>query len=236
VRASLPAKAAILISWLASAAPTAADPVRFEDLRLLVEGGVGEAAILRHLERWGLERDLSASELVALRRAGAGESLLASLAGAAAAGVPSERSVPLPDGRGVLLTNLDETGRRLGGEVPRIGREETEARTARAEAVGTEVFGPGAPDPEPADLWAAVEPAEERRTRWPIPDPGLEPRRGRECRLGTPGGYTRYKLYHSSRPDDGFRTWVLPTYWLVRPAWPWLPPAVVAYVPPYWVF
>jgi hypothetical protein len=222
-------KPAILLLSLAANAPAAADPVSFADLHLLVEGGVGEAAILRHLERWGLERDLRAADLVALRRAGAGDSLLAALAAVPGLGTPEERREPLAGGRGVLLTNLDEEGRRLGGEAPPAVRGTGEREEARVEAI----------DAPPADVCCAMEPLEEE----PLEERGSW-RRGRErdgrrdwdARLGTPGGYTRYKLYYSSRPDDGFRTWVLPTYWLARPAAPFLPPAVITYFPPYLIF
>jgi hypothetical protein len=223
VRCALPSKLAILLAALAAAGPAAADPVRFSDLRLLVEGGVGEAAILRHLGRWGLQRDLDAADLVALRQAGAAESLLAALASTPGVGTPENRSESLAGGRRVLLTNLDEEGRRLGGEAP------PEARQAVAERI----------DGFPPERW----PEEEVRAEEPPEDPAgwrssweSHSRREREPKLGTPGGYTRYKLYYSSRPDDGFRTWVLPTYWLARPAAPFLPPAVITYFPPYLVF
>jgi hypothetical protein len=224
MRPGLPWRLAILLALWGPAAPAGADPVGIGDLRLLVEGGVGESAILRHLERWGLERDLAAADLVALRQAGAAESLLEALAGARGIGTPGERSVPLAGGRGLLLTNLDDEGRRLGGEV---GREEELAEPEPAplaeEAWRDPIeFLPRGEDPGDPMGWRRV-----TGQHWSRED---------RPRIGTPGGYTRYKLYYSSRPDDGFRTWVLPTHWHVQPMAPFLPPAILTYFPPYLVF
>lgn len=205
---------------LVAAAPRAqADPVRVEDLVLLLDGGVPEEAIRRHLERWGLERDLRAADLVALRRAGASGDLLTALAETRGGEGAEERTLPLPDGRGVLLTNLDEEGRRIGGDTsepvpanllepaPReAGRDrERERASGRPEA-------PEPPAAEPVELFE--EPAPRRAGLW-----------------GTPGGYTRYKLHYSRAPEEGFRTWVFPVLWVIRapvviaPAWGSLQPA-----------
>jgi hypothetical protein len=193
-----------------------ADPVSVQDLQLLLQGGVGERVILRHLQRWGLEHDLQASELVALKRAGASDSLLEALAGTRSAAQEDERVVELPGEEGVLFTNLDERGRRIGGEDPETApvnrMEGGEPATLRVETAP----GPALEGTATSQAASAGSAAYE--------EPGLEGFREEEPRWGTPGGYTRFKMYYSRAPYGGFRTWVFPVYRVARvpilvPAW-----------------
>ena len=213
LRACVPGALALALILLSTSIP----PVRAEtfdlpDLLLLVEGGVPEEALVRLVERWGLSRELSAADWVALKRAGAPDSLLASLAVTPTAESATGRALPLPGGTGILLTNLDEEGRRIGGELP---------ETAPANLIESVVAEEAAPR-EPAEPWyeAEVVPAADSGERWG------------EVRWGTPGGYTRYKLYHSRAPYDGLWMWVPPPL-CVMPR----PPIIVAgwaggFVPP----
>lgn len=205
--------ALLLLAGLAAAAPAQADPVGVDDLILLLEGGVGEKVILRHVQRWGLERDLEAADLVALRKAGATDDLLEDLAARMGGSEAGQRALPLPEGRGVLLTNLDEEGRRLGGEVP----EPTPFNRVGAPGAGREA-APPVPDGaewerSPVSVIIAGADPEAISGAFGARAAGLE----RDYpRLGTPGGYTRYKLYYSRAPESGFRTWVFPVFWLTR--------------------
>jgi hypothetical protein len=221
----LPSRAALrrlATACLASAAVAGAssaalaDPVSIQDLQLLLQAGVGEGVILHHLQRWGLEHDLQTSELVALKRAGASDTLLGALAGTRGVAQDDERVVELPGEGGILFTNLDERGRRIGGEEPETAllnqMEAGEPATRRVEtAPGPALEGRTTRRAAPAEA-AAYE------------EPGLERFWEEEPRWGTPGGYTRFKMYYSRAPYDGFRTWVFPVYRVARvpvlvPAW-----------------
>ena len=195
---------------LALTPPVLADSVRVADIERLLTGGVGESVILRHVERWGLEHDLGVMDLLRLVEAGASENLLEELLdGVYSTTGQVTRAEMLPGEAGLLLTNLDEEGRRIGGEVPnsvpfnrvnptvtRYGRvdELSAASVARA-----------------ADTPLVVSPPAGISLVRPYPASFLTPPRT----LHNPGGYTRYKLYYSRAPHDGFRTWFPPVTLLV---------------------
>ncbi len=188
-----------------------ADPARIEDLVLLVEGGVDDSVILRHLRRWGLERDLEVPDLLALKAAGASVELLEILAGApGAGGGGGMRAQALPDGQGWLLTNLDSRGRRIGGEVSN-STPFNQVQVALAYDAEPRPRPSGPPRDEPPEIIdIRHEPARRALER--------EYNRYSGYRWGTPGGYTRYKLLYSRAPYDGFRTWVPPVTLYLRPS------------------
>jgi hypothetical protein len=204
VRRAVPGIAMVLAAALVS--PCLADPVSVSDLELLVRGGVGDAVVLRHVERWGLERDLDTADLLALSQAGASEDLLETLVGGGLTAAEATRTRTLADGDGLLLTNLDESGRRLGGEDPEPAPfnqvEPTVTRydpVERPAAVAAHTHPPRAvPVAPPAPTGISL------GHRYPV-SYGTP-----YTRFGTPGGYTRYKLFYSRAPYDGFRTWVPP--------------------------
>ncbi len=227
------------MAWgLLTASPAAsADPLGVQDLILLVQGGVADGVIVQHLQRWGLGAELSAGDLVALRAAGATQDLLARLAGTIAQGSGESRALPLPGGGGVLLTNLDADGRRIGGEAPESAATNQIQPAALGAARCPDDVGRGreaepahahrshAP---PAEEWGRREPAAEALAEEPWGE--RAGRRGQ--RLGTPGGYTRYKLHYSREPESGFRTWVLPVSVLVHTPAPWGGVWAATFTPP----
>ncbi len=199
-----------LVVILALGPPALASGVTVADIERLLSGGVGESVVLRHVERWGLEHDLDVTDLLRLVEAGASEGLLEGLLdGVSSSSGQITRVEMLPGEGSLLLTNLDEQGRRIGGEVsnsvpfnqvsPPVTmygpvEELSAGSVARATAVPLE----------------ASPPAGISLVR-PYPSSFLTPPRT----LHNPGGYTRYKLYYSRAPYDGFRTWVPPVTLLV---------------------
>lgn len=204
-----------LMVIMALAPPALADGVTVADIETLLNGGVGESVILRHVERWGLEHDLDVADLLRLVEAGASEGLLEGLL----SGVPSAsgqvtRAELLPGEGGLLLTNLDEEGRRVGGEVPNpVPFNQVSPTVTRYGPVEEPVVAVAPAVPPAAAPIEIVPPAGISVGR-----PYLASYAALPARYGTPGGYTRYKLFYSKAPHDGFRTWVPPVTLLVGAA------------------
>ena len=124
-----------LVFLFSSASPPASAPVSLDDVVALLRAGVGESIILKEIGDGGPSFALGVQEVLRLKAAGAGDHLIEALmaphpGGAAMGGEPAgpepsrqpgyriykERAA---DGQEVLhVTNLDEQGRRLGGESP----------------------------------------------------------------------------------------------------------------------
>lgn len=186
--------------------PTLADPVAVADLELLLRGGVEDSVVQRHVERWGLERDLDAADLLALKEAGASAALLEMLVGTASQEVRSTRAESLSSGDALLLTNLDERGRRIGGEISEPSPfNRVQPPVARYDAVGRAPSDRSEYQEQP-EAPASLAPPRGITLERPFRNPYYVPYH----RYGTPGGYTRYKLFYSRAPYDGFRTWVPP--------------------------
>ncbi|HXI01693.1 MAG TPA: hypothetical protein VNI57_00815 [Candidatus Saccharimonadales bacterium] len=131
----------LAFSLLALAVPAAASapgPLGLDQVVSLVKAGVGEPLILRQASDRGLAFDVGVDEVLALKHAGAGDSLINSLmdlagatgasqAGAEVAPSTSDPGEQLPfriytdtdeNGQPVLhITNLDASGKRMGGPV-----------------------------------------------------------------------------------------------------------------------
>jgi hypothetical protein len=115
-----------LAIWSAGALP-AAEPLTTGDMVALLEAGIGSDLVRMQAERTGTRLDPEVEDLLALRRAGASEELLAFLMHTAdvQAAAPStheassEVRVYVDDshdgGSAIVLTNLDEGGQRLDG-------------------------------------------------------------------------------------------------------------------------
>jgi len=123
-----PFAAALLFALAAS--PVIADEVSFEDLVALLKAGVGEQVILRQVALSGTGFEIGVAEILALKEAGAPDTLIEALMPA-----PAEASIEEPvepfiaenapfrifkekteDGQEVLhITNLDSYGRPIGG-------------------------------------------------------------------------------------------------------------------------
>lgn len=125
---SLPAAALLLATSLAGAA---APGMTVDDIVALLRAGVGERVILRQIETTGTEITLTVEMILKLKKAGATDDLLAALVDSpsaapmaidAADAAPSSRPFRVyreknEKGEEVLhITNLDESGRRMGGE------------------------------------------------------------------------------------------------------------------------
>ena len=112
-----------LTSFSAGPLP-AAEPLTTQDMVALLEAGIGSDLVRMQAERTGTRLDPEVEDLLALQRAGASEDLLAFLMGTATLPAPvEESSQPMrvyldedrPGGSALVLTNLDEAGRRLDG-------------------------------------------------------------------------------------------------------------------------
>ena len=197
---------------LALAPPALAGDVTVADIERLLSGGVGEPVVLRHVERWGLEHDLGVTDLLKLVEAGASESLLEGLLD----GVSSNwgqvtRAEMLPGEGRLLLTNLDEEGRRIGGEVSNSVPFNQVSPTVTRYGPVDEPAGGVVPAVRPIAAPVQVAPPAGISVGRPYPSCYVAP----PARYGTPGGYTRYKLFYSRAPHDGFRTWVPPVTFIV---------------------
>jgi hypothetical protein len=111
----------------------ASDPATLDDVVALLKAGVGESIILKEMGSAGPKLDIGVREVLKLKEAGASDHLIESLMGEqppaaqpdadAAAGSPRQASYRVfmekgADGKEVLhVTNLDASGRRMGGEV-----------------------------------------------------------------------------------------------------------------------
>lgn len=128
-RSSLAALVITILIVTGTTLPAAAEPMALGDVLKLLQAGIGTDLVLMQVERTGTYLDLDVNDLIALRRAGADDDLLAVLMDE-----PGTRTGPpilLPaetgenvrvfvdaqrDGRPtIVLTNLDEEGRRLDG-------------------------------------------------------------------------------------------------------------------------
>jgi hypothetical protein len=119
----------------ASNANAAARPVSLDDVLNLVNAKVGDSIIVRQAASAGCSFSVGVAEVLKLKEAGAGDALIESLMkiappdttpGGSVAVEGGNRSLPFrtytettSNGEKVLhVTNLDQAGRRIGGEVP----------------------------------------------------------------------------------------------------------------------
>src|SRR5688500_12781579 len=98
--------------------PRSAEPVSVREIARMLRSGVREDVILMHVNTVGVSSQASTQDLKSLRSAGASDRLLDAILH------PQETSPARvilrtdPDGQQVVhMTNLDDSGRRLGGEV-----------------------------------------------------------------------------------------------------------------------
>lgn len=123
------------LAFPASAVTAAARPVSLDDVLNLIKASVGDSIILRQAASAGCSFSVGVSEVLKLKEAGAGDALIESLMKIAPPDAGQEEnaaaggeggSLPFriftettPNGQKVLhVTNLDQAGRRIGGEVP----------------------------------------------------------------------------------------------------------------------
>lgn len=143
-------------------------PLTIDQVIALLEARVGEKIILRQIETTGTRLTMTVDTLLSLKAAGASDALLEALqeettpATAATAVKPAPKAVPAVEsiegehpfrvflmedeggGRVVHITNLDENGKRIGGELP-----DDERTTRNVLAHGTHA------SPPPADRHSA---------------------------------------------------------------------------------
>ena len=112
-----------------------ADPVSLDEIERMLRSGVREDVILMQVNSVGMSSEASAADLRSLKSAGASDRLLDAILHPGEARPARVITRIGADGRKVVtLTNLDDSGRRLGGEVPRPVRTNVVSeRTARAD-------------------------------------------------------------------------------------------------------
>ncbi len=144
-----------LASWivlLAATLPAAAAALTLDDVVSLVRAGVGERIILKQVQSTGTRLVLTVEGILALKAAGASDALIESLMGEKdQAEAPRAQADPAPaaepgasfriyksvsgEGGEVLhITNLDEHGRRIGGELTESERRTMVSRAAEYRA------------------------------------------------------------------------------------------------------
>jgi len=140
-------------------------PLSTDEIRRLLRAGVGEQVILRQVNDVGTSAPLTTADLLALRSAGAGDALLEALL---AQHPPDAARVYTEVGAGgqtvMHMTNLDERGRRLGGEVAKPAQVNVVQPPARSRRdAGAAAARQAAPpvDVEFADQGQAAEMVEE---------------------------------------------------------------------------
>ena len=124
----------------AFAAATSGATMTVADVVALLKAGVGEQVILGQVHATGTALALDVPDILLLKAAGAGDNLLAALIAGTTGGIPAGTpgGTPCPgsgqsqlrvyrvrgeNGEEVLhVTNLDESGRRIGGELPAAER------------------------------------------------------------------------------------------------------------------
>ncbi len=155
-----------LLVTMGIAAPAgAAEPLELVDIVRLLEAGIGADLVLMQIQRTDTFLDLGVDDLIALRGAGADDALMATLmdqndaaAGATVASSPGTNMRVFidtkRDGRqAIVLTNLDENGRRLDGAPARAMR----GVISSSERTGTHEPEPVAVAPAPGMLPSAME-------------------------------------------------------------------------------
>ncbi|MGH9868928.1 MAG: hypothetical protein ACREAA_12280 [Candidatus Polarisedimenticolia bacterium] len=132
-----------------------AEPVSVDDIARMLRSGVQEDVILMQVNAVGVSSEPTAADLMSLKSAGASDRLLDAILHPAETG-PARVIVRVgANGRKVVhLTNLDDSGRRLGGEVPRPAR-----MNVVSEAVARADRRPGRRDARSAERPAVREPA-----------------------------------------------------------------------------
>jgi hypothetical protein len=134
--------AALPVAWAGDQTPTAASSrkLTLENIVSLLKAGVGESVILRQVETTSTRLTLTVEGILQLKAAGASDHLLESLqasremppAQTAGASPAAETGISVPEGapfriltlvnekgeRVLYLTNVDASGRRIGGELP----------------------------------------------------------------------------------------------------------------------
>jgi hypothetical protein len=172
-----------LLAGLCLAGPgSAGSPLTLDDVVSLVAAKVGDAIILRQAASSGLAFEVGVGEILKLKEAGAGDSLIEALM---RLGPPpdagAEPSLPFrifkettSDGQEVLhITNLDASGRRIGGEVLEDHRaplnqyasreEEAAGASGRGQGYGDDDLDPGPAAPVVVNVYP------------PQPEPVSEP-------------------------------------------------------------
>ncbi len=111
----------VAVVWLALSTPAAAEPLAFDDVAEMVRAGLPEAVILSLLEASPPD-PLSVDQWLQLGELGAPERVLIALLSPRLTGPEAEPEIrsffrEVPGGSRVfVLTNLDDSGRRIGGE------------------------------------------------------------------------------------------------------------------------
>lgn len=232
----------LAISLLALAVPAAAatapGPLGLDQVVSLLKAGVGEPLILRQASDRGLAFAVGVDEVLALKKAGAGDSLISSLMDLAAAqdvtsaDAKAESSTADPDeqlpfriytetddqGHPVLhITNLDASGRRMGGPVRDEQPAPQNAYRSRGEPAAEPIAEePAAAAPPPPVVVNVFNPASEPVAvtgEVPVAAPVVYPGgylpgygyygRGLIGYAGVaspPGSWSHYKRYHA--PDS----------------------------------
>ncbi len=136
-RVTLPRLAAGAMACLLAGAFTGAAGVpTVDEMAALLKAGVGEGVVLKQVRASGARLDLTARDLLALKAAGASDSLLEALMEDPGSEEPFRIFSSVNErGETVLhVTNLDERGRRIGGEVPDPSPFNVVAPSRQAEA------------------------------------------------------------------------------------------------------
>ena len=179
--------AVILLVGAAASAPHASEPLSLDDLVRLVEGGVGTSIVQHKVRRSGLGFDFDVEAILALRSAGADDSLIRFLIDARNQEQETEASprtgVRLihrrsPSGQEtVVLTNLSRDGRRLQDDdaTPVRGIISSSTRAEPEDAAGvargtdaptgrSRVVSPGAVGMVPSTIEVTVRREDDNRT------------------------------------------------------------------------
>ena len=213
-----------------------ASSVSFDDVVKMLEAKIGESIILRQVASSGVGFGVGVNEILALRKAGASDHLIESLmewtteAPAPAGKVEpagGQEKLPFrifkettPDGEEVLhVTNLDASGRRMGGELPpresaprnRYEEQEPEGRESTYTVVGergepsppvvVNIYPPAPPETpayEPAYLspYMYRDPYDYLYPRGRLPGyyPGFY---GGLCGVNRPGSCSHFMMQHT---------------------------------------
>ena len=173
----------------------AAEPLELGDVLLLLEAGIGADLVLLQVERTGTYLDLGVDDLIALRRAGADDALMVLLmdqddaaADAAALQAAPDKGVRVfidtgQDGRqAIVLTNLDENGRRLDGTPVKATRGVISSSDRGGNAESSPVAVAPAAQPSAIEVTIRSDPEdqrlaqmEERLRELESPEPGRPP-------------------------------------------------------------
>jgi len=206
----------------APAEPAAPPPgPTIADMVALIEAGAGEALILRQVEATGTHPVIDVDAMIRLKNAGATDALIEALmdltdrpAEEPASGFRIFTETTGTGEKVIHITNLDASGRRIGGEIPEHARRNVIAETTASPAVSeaapptvyVEVYR-NEPEPPPEPIvtggYGVIAPGYPGGI-YPGYYPGWYGRGRRSGRLvGTtwspyspPGSYSHYRQYH----------------------------------------